>query len=355
MNNKYIKFLKIITYRVSYILKTLKKLPKLNDESKDIIIWAPEFWHYRYLVGDNFIQDMGVLNSLQNNGYDVTVYTKKDIGKFFGKTIFVHGERSRNPYSLFDYTKLQYMTMKQLEIQQNKVYITSEEFLYWENKEFMYKKLQQFGVRIPETKMYELEDIPYSEIKYPTLIKEEHSASSKGVFRVSNEDELKSIIETKRYKNENEYLITQQLLNMRKDLRVILVGGEIVLHYWRINLSDEWKPTSTGHGSDVDFVYFPEKWREWTIEQFKKIEITTGAFDICWDNDDLETEPYILEISPFYQPNPIPPSELKELNMSYGEWKKSFNLKVNYHKHHIDNFFRIKDIYIRQLIKDRKI
>jgi len=353
--NRYIKFVQIFTYRVVYIFRLLKQIPSLNDETKKIIIWAPEFWHYRYLVGDNFIQDMGIYKALKDNNFNVTIYTKKDIGKFFGKIIFIHGERSRNPYALFDYTKLQYMTMKQLEIQQNKVFITSEEFSYWENKEFMYRKLQDFGVRIPETQFYKLNNIDYAKIKYPILLKEEHSASSKGVFKVSNEKELKNIIETTRYKNENEYLITQQLLNMRKDIRVILVGDQIVLHYWRINLGKEWKPTSTSHGSDVDFEFFPDKWRQWTIDEFKKIGITTGAFDIAWENDDLETEPYILEISPFYQPNPIPPKELKKLNISYGEWKKTFNFKINYHKYHIDNFFRIKKIYIEHLINHKDI
>lgn len=77
--------------------------------------------------------------------------------------------------------------------------------------------------------------------------------------------------------------------------------------------------------------------------------------DICWDNDDLESEPFILEVSPFYQPNPIPPEEFKKLGISYGEWKKSFNLRINYHKYHVDNFFRIKDIYINTLIKNNKI
>ena len=254
---------------------------------------------------------------------------------------------------LFDYTKLQYI-LETIEIQQNKVFITSEEFLYWENKEYMYRKLQENNVRIPKTTIYRLNEIDYTQINYPVLIKEEHSCSSLGVFKVSSEKELREIVSTVRYINENEFLIVQELLNMRKDLRVILVGEEIVLHYWRLNPEDEWKPT-TWEWHRVDFVFFPEKWRDWTISQFKSTGLTTGAFDICWDNDDLESEPFILEVSPFYQPNPIPPEEFKKLGISYGEWKKSFNLRINYHKYHVDNFFRIKDIYINTLIKNNKI
>ena len=72
----------------------------------------------------------------------------------------------------------------------------------------------------------------------------------------------------------NKKLILQRLLNMRRDLRVILVGNEIILHYWRINLSDEWKPTSTGFGSQVDFENFPENWRSWIIDSFNKLKIS---------------------------------------------------------------------------------
>lgn len=352
MIKRYWFFLRVAMYRAYYIYSLLRGNFVFNDKSKSIIIWVPMIFSPRYYIGDNFVQDMGLLKSLKSKGYDVTIYTKKDIGTFFGKTIFMHGIKETNVFGLYDYTKTQYMLLQQLEKQNNNVFMTSEEFLYWENKVFMYKQLEKFGVRIPSTTIYPLNNIKYDEIAYPTLVKEEHSCSSVGVFKVSSEDELKRLVLSARFQKENEYLILQELINMRKDLRVILVGDEIVLHYWRLNTEDEWKPTTTGNGTEVDFVFFPEKWKNWTIEQFNKIGITTGAFDICWNNDDLETEPYILEISPFYQPNPIPPQEFKDLKISYGDWKKSLNYKVNYH---IDNFFRIKDIYVNQLIKNGKI
>ena len=53
-----------------------------------------------------------------------------------------------------------------------------------------------------------------------------------------------------------------------------------------------------------------------------KLEIDTGALD-TWQNDDTETEPYFLEVSPYYQPNPAPEFDLDKL--SYGAWKKSLH------------------------------
>ena len=120
---------------------------------------------------------------------------------------------------------------------------------------------------------------------------------------------------------ENEVLIKQQLINMRKDLRVILVGGEIVHYYWRINLSGEWKPTSTSFGSKVDFGNFPEQWRQHIIDTFKKLELTAGAFDITWEGDDLSQEPLYLEVSPVFQPNP----KIEMRDKSYAYFKKMVN------------------------------
>lgn len=134
---------------------------------------------------------------------------------------------------------------------------------------------------------------------------------------------------------------------MRKDLRVILVGNEIVHFYWRINLGKEWKPTSTNFGSKVDFDNFPEKWRKHMIDTFKSLNITTGAFDVTWYNDDLETEPLYLEVSPGYQPNPR--IELK--GKEYAYYKNSFSPFNDYDKLFVKLIFQIKEKQINYLLE----
>ena len=69
---------------------------------------------------------------------------------------------------------------------------------------------------------------------------------------------------------------------MRKDLREILVGVDIVHYYQRINKLDNWKPTSMSYGCDVDFDFFPENERSHIIETFKKLDLSSGASDITW-------------------------------------------------------------------------
>ena len=112
--------------------------------------------------------------------------------------------------------------------------------------------------------------------------------SVKGVYKIENASQLEKL------NFKNDIYIFQKLLNIRRDLRVTIVGDEIVHFYWRINNSKDWRPTSTGHGSSVDFVNFPEKWRNFIINEFKKLDLVTGALDIAWENDDLNNEPLIL-------------------------------------------------------------
>lgn len=156
-------------------------------------------------------------------------------------------------------------------------------------------------------------------------MKEAHACSSAGVHKVASKIDLKKLLEQQGFRLRNPQIILQELLNMRRDLRVIYVGDELVLHYWRINLGPDWKPTSTGHGSAVDFFNLPEKWRSMLLKEFLKIKISIGAFDVAWQNDDLDSAPMILEVSSNNQPNE--PMSLAELGgRSYEDFKKSMGL-----------------------------
>ena len=139
---------------------------------------------------------------------------------------------------------------------------------------------------------------------------------------------------------ENKTIILQKLLNIKRDLRVIVVGDKIMLHYWRINNDDEWKPTSTSFGSTVDFEYFQEHWRARIMEIFKKLKITTGAFDFAWENDDLDTEPLVLEVSSSYSPNPkVNPNS----KLSYGEYKHT----IAYDREYVKIVYKIQKEYVK--------
>lgn len=345
------KILKVI-YRIFYTLLKFKSGIKFNSESAEYIVWAPHFFTLRFMHGDNFPKTIAIYKTLLENNKKCSIYTWKDIGKFYNKKIFIIGSPMYNIYGFEDYVDILFHIVERLESQQNEIFPNLKQIKYWENKIFMHQKFEELNIRTPKSRIISnLNDIKELNLTYPFLLKEPHSCSANGVHKISDEKSLNNFISNNKLTSQ---LIFQGLLNIKKDLRVILVGGEIVLHYWRINLADEWKPTSTGHGSKVDFVSFPEKWRDYIIEIFKKLDLDTGAFDIAWENDDIDTEPYVLEVSPFYQPNPIPNFNLDKI--SYGEWKKSFTFsnKNNYNKAMIDILFDIQRKYVNWILSEKK-
>lgn len=341
-----LKLIKVV-YRIIYTIFKLKMKIKFNCDDCKYIIWAPHFYTLRFLHGDNFPKTVSMYKALKQYNKKVCIYTKKDIGKFHNKTIFIVGSPMYNSHGFDDYVDILFYIVEQLENQNNMLYPNLKQIKYWENKIYMHEMFDKLDIKTPKSIivdcMYNIEKLG---LEFPFLLKEPHSCSANGVHKISSQQELLSISKKLKF---SDKIIVQELLNIKRDLRVIIVGNEIVLHYWRINLSDEWKPTSTGFGSDVDFISFPEKWKTHMLHTLKKLELDTGAFDIAWQNDDITTEPYYLEVSPYYQPNPIPDFDLNKI--SYGEWKKSFTLTNNYNKKMIDILFDIQSKYIGEVVK----
>jgi len=321
------------------------KIWKLNDKNaKDVIIVYPDFPRdlLLYFYSDAFINDVAIVNSFvkQNIKFNLVIRQHKVL-KMKGKNIFYNlGNRYRKN-NLDNYFDALIKFVERVSIH-NECYPSLEEVKWWENKAYMHIKFKELGIKEPKSNVVETNKFSaadYDEFNFPFLIKEVHSAGSLGVHKVENIDVLNEIIAKIKKENLNEHVIIQELLSMDRDLRVIIVGSEIVLYYWRINRSSEWKPTSTRHGSDVDFDFFPEEWRTHIIEVLGKIGLRTGAFDLVWENNDYSKSPYILEVSSSFQPNPVPPKIIKG---SYGEWKAGFNFINGYPARFIDIVNEIK-------------
>ena len=44
-------------------------------------------------------------------------------------------------------------------------------------------------------------------------------------------------------------IVLQKLLNIRRDMRVTVIGNKILYAFWRINPNKEWMTTATKNGS----------------------------------------------------------------------------------------------------------
>lgn len=269
------------------------------------------------------VKSLALTSALLESGYDVKLKIGKKIGFLNNKIIFFEYSRTYfTVYKMENYLAEFVFIAKQLVSQNNLVYPPLHERLFWENKAYMHEWFEKLGIRCPKTYVFEnaaelIDNLP---LEYPFLLKEEHSANSDGIYLVLNENTLKKTLSRPIFCNRESKIIIQKLLNIRRDMRVILVGNKIISYYWRINPNVDWKPTTTKLGSYVKYGDFPEKWREHIIQNFMKLKISTGAFDLAWENDDLTTEPFYLEVSPSYETKPY--INLERLDTDYHSYIK---------------------------------
>ena len=344
MFSKLIKYFLLLVY-----LFRKTNLKGLTFKETNTVVWM-KIWGIKFFKEDEFVDYMGIMNALSNQGIRFNISTTNKIGKFSNKHIYIRYSRGMDPFEFSNYTHTLHFICQQLEDQKCTVYPGSSEVLFWENKGYMTQKFFEYNISTPKTFLISnTAQANNINLSYPFLIKEEHSSSSDGLHKINSREDLENFFATSDYFSRNKFLIVQELLNMRRDLRVILVGDKVVHHYWRINRSDKWRPTASSFGNDVDFGSFPEQWRDFIIDQFKRFKITTGAFDIAWQNDDMSTPPLILEVSPNYQPNPS--VDLSNSKLSYSEYKDKLLFKDSYYNKFVDIVFYIMNEQIKLVAK----
>lgn len=310
---------------------------RYNKKSENVV-WV-YFFGYQYPI-ECMIRDLIIIRCLIERGLDYRIHFGRSIGKVANSNVFINPSRLHDLYGFKNHCSMISHLIGELEKQGNKCYPSYHDLLYWENKVHMHKKFAELEIPCPKTEiLYHEDDLDNVRLTYPFLIKDTNAHHSKGLYKVNNKEEAKERFKKSKAEKPGIIFLAQELINMRKDLRVIHVGGKIVLHYWRVNPEKDWKPTSTSYGSEVDFVTFPEKWRDFIQTQFDKLGMVTGAWDITWQNDDLETTPIFLEISPLYAANPI--FSVKGKNFNYGQWKEKVLFFDAYEYHYYDITYEI--------------
>jgi len=295
--------------------------------------------------------EVGFLNSLIKNNINFTLRNLK--GDLFDKQILWSPSKDfdalkfRNyPYSLFFYAK-------QLELQNNRVFISSDEVMYLENKYYMHSKFSENSIKTPETWYYnQISEIVYEDLKFPLLYKGVHSAGSMDIIKFENLDDLKKFLNQKDSETHNVQIVLQKLLNIRRDMRVTVLGDKILYSFWRINPHKEWMTTASKNGSIIKFEEVPEKWRSMIINAVQKLKLDICGLDIAFENDDISTEPYILEVSPRFSQNP--PYEAKS-NIEYRHYKQKTFIKNSFRNNQTKVHIKIASDYVDHLIEIQKL
>ncbi len=326
------------TLRLFYIARKTS-FRGVTFKKANTIVWL-KVWGVNFFSEDDFVYSFGIINALSRSGARFNIRFTTKIGKFQNVKVYFAYSRGVDPFYFYNYTQTLHFICTQLESQGCEVHPKSNEVLFWENKGYMTQKFFDLNISTPKTFLITSEqEFEKVDLVYPFLIKEEHSFSSYGLHKITKREDAITFFKRTNYFDKSKYLLVQELLDMRRDLRVILVGDKVVHHYWRINKSEEWKPTATSYGNTVDFGNFPEQWRAFIIDQFKRLNLSTGAFDIAWRNDDLSTPPLILEVSPNYQPNPA--VDFEKMGLGYAQYKKRLLFRNAYEYRFVDIVFKI--------------
>ena len=334
------------------------KAIKLHNKKADLIVWMwPNYPHqsFEYFGRSIIVAELTHLISVVNAGLPYRLIIGRKIGKIKdSKIIYQVSHEFLNIFKFIHYPPFLLGVAKALESQNNTVFLSSKEVAFWENKDYMQEMFLKLEISHPKT--FVLDTVKglksFSSLPYPYIIKEVNSQGSKGLHKIVDSNSLVTVTKDLLQRGEVT-VIAQQIVKMTKDIRVTIVGDEVVLYYWRINPDKEWRPTSTSRGSSVDFGNFPEKWRSYFIDITKRMELSSAAYDVCWENDDVETQPMILEVSPSFQPNPSLPEHLSTI--PYKDYKTIFFTKNPFFKERINVMVMIAEKKLAYHIASGKI
>lgn len=203
-----------------------------------------------------------------------------------------------------------------LEAQGNRMFLSAAEAAYWENKAYMHKRLAEVGAAVPATLVVDAATQQSAEFEFePAVVKEEHSAGSAGIHFFGTVEEARSFVSSYRFRPGESLIVQQVVPGATRDLRLTMVGDEPIRSatYWRVKSPEtleatEWRTTATTYGSAVIHEDPPGRAVEVCATLLRELNVRTAGFDLMWENDDLDGTPLILELSPFYQPNPPLPA-----------------------------------------------
>ncbi|WP_349410384.1 hypothetical protein [Pseudalkalibacillus sp. SCS-8] len=132
------------------------------------------------------------------------------------------------------------------------------------------------------------EHVPYTEIlgrserniqyildtfPFPFVAKEPRNSMGRGVFLIESKEDLLA------YAEHNPTLYIQEYLEMERDLRVCVVGDEIVAAYWR---SGEGRfHNNIARGGVVQHDHIPKEALDLTIQVAKELNIDHAGFDLA--------------------------------------------------------------------------
>lgn len=280
-----------------------------------------------------YVQELAFAHELAAAGRPFAI--AEDGRQLFGKNVawFLPGPFVQP--RLWDYSRQARDFALQLEDQGNRLFCSAAETSFWENKGYMHRRLAEVGAPTPRSRILTSETRHELELdRVPVLVKEEHSASSEGIHYFDSPDMARAFVDSYPFRPQENLIVQDVVRGATRDLRLTVVGNRVVetASYWRIKsaealASPTWTPTATRYNSRVHHGDVPAT-AQAAIDALARLDVRTAGMDLMWPDDDVTGTPLILELSPYYQPNP--PKPARYANRTYKAFKERPYLRDGY-------------------------
>jgi len=238
---------------------------------------------------------------------------------------------------LWDYSRQVTEFAEGLERQGNRLFCSAGETRYWENKAHMHRAFAEHGIPTPETRIVTADGARPASFEglEPVLVKEEHSAGSSGIHHFETAAAARAFVEAHAFRPAESLLLQAVVPGATRDLRLTMVGGEAIAEasYWRTKSEAAlrgavWTTTATSQNSTVEHGAVPPAVVRLATGWLEQLGLRTAGLDLMWPGDDLDAGPLLLELSPYYQPNPPKPERYRE--WTYKQYKSKPYIKDGY-------------------------
>ncbi len=158
------------------------------------------------------------------------------------------------------------------------IFPTLQSYLLLGNKIAQLQAFRAANIPVPRTRIFpgrnRMEKI-IDAFSFPFVAKIPVGASrGLGVFLIENEQDLRT------YLNKVSVAYIQEYIHTDRDIRVVIIGNEPVLSYWKIGRGGTFK-TNVAQGGEIDFDRVPEAAVELALLAAKRCSLDHAGFDVC--------------------------------------------------------------------------
>lgn len=127
------------------------------------------------------------------------------------------------------------------------------------------------------------------QLSFPMVAKEPRNSMGNGVFLIEDRAQLRD------YATRSEVLYLQECLPIRRDLRVVWVGRQVVAAYWRIGAEGAFH-NNVARGGSVDFDGIPQA----AVELVERVAPELGVDHAGFDLAEVDGHFYLLEFNTLF-------------------------------------------------------